>query len=434
MSKALRTETHRAIARVCLSALVASLTIGSSTPVRAHSGDLEGSAALSEPEAVEMGLARQGVEQVLSGLIGTAAADVKAVRLWPNPSVSYTREQVDAGPAESDEDFLVVTQAFDFSGRRGLRTRAAQSRLEAAQQNAVDRRLEIEKEVKLRFYETLVRQRRLEAVEMWSARMEEVAQTIARREAAGDVSSYDRRRLEREAASALAHHYVEHAELERARQALASLLLDDAEEARPGWPRVRGTILPHTPLPSLESVLVGVSKRPDLTALEQVAAAAEHEKRAAGRWWLPEVTLGGGAKSVEVAGERETGFVVSASIPFPVVSRDQDKALRADSELRIARGERSLRLATAIGEVRGLWAQAGQLSEAAREFREKAVSPSAKLIHTAEVAYRAGELGILQLLDAYSSSFDAEIQALDLEMGARGARTELDRASGGPSS
>jgi cobalt-zinc-cadmium efflux system outer membrane protein len=428
------TGAHRAARCTRLSAIVVGLVVGASTLTLAHTGQPEDSPALSETDAVEVGLARQGVAQVLAGMIGVAAAELEAARLWPNPSLSYTREQIDSGPAQSDEDFLVVTQSFDFSGRRGLRKRAAKSKLEAAQQSARDLRLEIQEEIRLRFYETLVRQRRLAAVETWSARMEQVAETIARREAAGDVSSYDRRRLEREAASALARHYVEHAELERARQALAALLVDDAAEARPGWPKVRGTILPETSPPPLESILADLSNRPDLLALEQAESAAKHEQQAAARWWLPEVTLGGGAKSVEVDGRRETGFVVSASVPFPVLSRDQDQALRAESVLRTARGERSLRLGKASGDVRGLWGQAVQLSEAAREFRGKAIAPSAKLVRTAEAAYRAGELGILQLLDAYSSSFDAEIQALELEMGARRARIELERASGGFSS
>jgi len=417
-----------------LTAVLASVVLASTATVLAHTGQNEESPGLTEGEAVTMGLSRHDVADVLSGMVGNAAADVKAASLWPNPSVEYTREQVDSGPAESDEDFVVITQAFDFSGRRGLRTRAAQARLEAMQHVALGRRLDIEEEIKVRFYETLVGQHRLAAVETWSARMEEIADTVARREAAGDVSSYDRRRLERESASALARHYVEHAELERARQVLASLLADDGGDARSAWPRVHGTTLPDTRLPSLETLLAGLVNRPDVAALELAETAAMQERRAAGRWWLPEVTLGGGAKSVRVDGERETGFIVSASMPLPALSRDQDEAMRAESELRVARGERSLRLSTAMGEVRGLWAQAVQLSEAAREFREKAIAPSAQLVRTAEAAYRAGELGILQLLDAYSSSFDAEIQAMELEMGARRARIKLERASAGSSS
>ncbi len=419
---------------VFVAALLVAGALSLPAPIIAHTGPAEESPALTEADVLAMGLSRADVGDVLSGIVQGAAADVKAARLWPNPSISYTREQVDAGPAESDEDLLTVTQTFDFSGRRGLRTRAAQSRLEAAEYLALGRRLDIEEEIKLRFYETLVRQRRLEAVETWSARMARIADTIARREAAGDVSSYDRRRLERETASALARHYVEHAKLERARQVLAALLVDGSADVRIGWPIVQGTTLPETQPPSLERMLASLSKRPDLAALERAENAAMQEQRAAGRWWLPEVTLGGGAKSVEVDGQRESGLIISASMPLPALSRDQDKALRAASERRVARGERSLRMSAAMGQIRGLSAEAAQLVAAAREFRAEAIAPSAQLVRTAEAAYRAGETGILQLLDAYSSSFDAEIQALELELGARRARIKLERASGEPSS
>lgn len=56
---------------------------------------------------------------------------------------------------------------------------------------------------------------------------------------------------------------------------------------------------------------------------------------------------------------------------------------------------------------------------------------AAELVRTAEAAYAGGELGILELLDAYRGALDAELQALELEWGARRARIEVDRALGG---
>jgi cobalt-zinc-cadmium efflux system outer membrane protein len=87
-------------------------------------------------------------------------------------------------------------------------------------------------------------------------------------------------------------------------------------------------------------------------------------------------------------------------------------------------------LSEAMGEARGLRAQVVGLSEAARSFRRDAVGTSEDLARTAEAAYRAGEVGVLELLDAWRSVLDASVQVLELEVAARRARIELDRTVG----
>ena len=49
----------------------------------------------------------------------------------------------------------------------------------------------------------------------------------------------------------------------------------------------------------------------------------------------------------------------------------------------------------------------------------------------ADAAYRGGELGILELLDAFRGAVDDELQGLELALLARRARIELERAAGG---
>ena len=88
-------------------------------------------------------------------------------------------------------------------------------------------------------------------------------------------------------------------------------------------------------------------------------------------------------------------------------------------------------LATAEGEVRGLWSEVNELTSAAREQDRIAHEDAARLIEIAEVAYRGGELGVLELLDAYRGAYEAELQALEMASSARQARVELNRMTGG---
>ena len=93
--------------------------------------------------------------------------------------------------------------------------------------------------------------------------------------------------------------------------------------------------------------------------------------------------------------------------------------------------QRTLLVTRGRAQVGGLAEEARELRNAARLFREQALPTSERLTATAEAAYRAGEVVILELLDAYRTALDAEVEAAELEQRAREAEIELTRALGG---
>jgi outer membrane protein, heavy metal efflux system len=413
--------------RPSLLGVVASLMVAS-MPALAIAQDGR-AVGLTEVEAVRRGLARSAVIDLLEGEVDVARGDEVEVGLWPNPVLSYSREQTYGGPASSVEDYASLSQSFDFAGRRGLRTDAAGRRVRAASHTKRARRLDIEAELRRRFYEVLLLQSRVAAIREWLERVQALEEIVSRRQAAGDVSGYDRLRLESERARVRARLDVEEAALARARARLAALLGHDP--ASGDAVEVAGTLLPPSSSAVGEALVARVSERPELRALEETLAAAELDERAAARWWLPELALGGGFKTVDLGTERVTGFLLMASIPLPIFDRHQGESLRARGRARIARASLALELAELRGEVRGLAIQTGRLAEAATRFRADAIQPSADLVRAAEAAYGGGELGILELMDAYRGGLDAVLQGLELEANARRSHIEFERAIGG---
>lgn len=395
--------------------------------VAAHAAAQEPGAPLEEDEVVRRALARPALEQQLRAHVDLARADARSTRRWPNPEASWAHEQVRAGGATERQDVAVLSQRLDLSGRRGLRGDAAERRVEAASADAALLRLDVEAEARHAFADALAQERRVAAFREAAQRLEAVAEAVTRRAASGDVAGYDRRRIERERLTVLGRLDLEEGALARAYARLAALI-GASDPAAPL--SLRGQLAGGAP-PPLPALLERLPSRPDLRALELEARAGELEARAAGRWFLPEVELGGGLKSVDDGSGRASGFAATLEVPLPVFSRDQDERLRGEARTRAAQGRRALALEAARADVAGLHAEATRLAAAAARQRERGAADEPALARGAEAAYRGGEVGVLELVDAYRSALDAEVAAVELERAARRARVDLDRASGG---
>lgn len=371
---------------------------------------------LTEDDAVRIAQGSQSVVALSAAQLDLARSDIERERRWPNPTLDYTRE----GAGET-EQFLTLSQSFDLSGRRTLRRRAAELRVEATQQEVAGQQLDLARIVRSEFSRAASQQELVRALTEWTRRIGAAAETAARLQAGGEVSGYDRRRLERERIGAEARLAAERGALLAAQQRLAGLL---------GVEELEGITLQRAAAPEIPAdteLTARVEQRPDVAAIAKRIEAATLDAQAAQRWRVPLFDLTAGLKNTEAA----SGAILGAGVSLPVFNRNQDELLRANAELAILNAQRTLLVARARGDVGGLAAEARALRDAARLFREQALPTSERLTATAEAAYRAGEVGILELLDAYRTALDAEVEAAQLERRAREAEIELTRALGG---
>jgi cobalt-zinc-cadmium efflux system outer membrane protein len=249
---------------------------------------------------------------------------------------------------------------------------------------------------------------------------------VARRERAGDAAKYDRRRLERERAVAEVRAEAERAACEGARGRLHALIGEDS-----GAVVASGALLPEAAPSALPTLRASIDARPDVRALDWRAAAAALDRKAASRWWAPDVRLEAGWKGVDLGrGNRTDGFLVGVTLSVPAWDRSAGVARAAEGEARAAQGRRALLVAEARDGLGGARAEALRLRAAAETMRSKAGAASADLVRIATAGYEGGELGLLELLDAYRGAADDSVAALDLELAARRARIELDRVTG----
>ncbi|MDH4283693.1 MAG: TolC family protein [Gallionellaceae bacterium] len=375
-------------------------------------------APLTEAEALRYGLARQELADLAQARLSEADADILEASTWANPTFEVARDKTGV----NTEDSWQISQPIDFSGRRELRTGAAEHRRIAAESENLARSNEQAAEVRRVFFTVLRQQETLHAVQAWATRFDEIGRVVEKLARAGETSGYDRRRLVREQRAAEARLAETRAGLERDRAKLSALLGQVSEDG------VTGHLLPDAP-PTLESLHKKLAERPDLSALAARVKAANADNAAARRNF-PEVTFGIGGKRVDDGITRGAGTLFSVSIPLPVFDRQKAGDRRSVAQAMTASAELGLARQGAEGELTGLHRQLSQLIVAAERYRQNAVAPSVDLVRIAEAAYRAGESTVLELLDAYKGALEAETMAIDLEWKARVARIELDQLTG----
>lgn len=355
-----------------------------------------------------------------------AESQARAASLWPNPRLGLSRERISADGNDTTQRFYSLSQEFDLSGQRGLRTRAARTRAEGAQRGAEWRRLERRARVRERFFAVLFLQRSMDALQASLERLDRVAGIVTERRGAGAASGYDQQRMAREQAALRGRLQQAKAEHGRARSALGALL--PASTALPD--HVTGTLAPGEIAP-LARYRDALDQRADLRRLRAEARAAGLEQRAAGRAWVPDVTVGLGVTTVEQPGTDASGSLLELTIPLPAFDRGQAQAAGAAARRTRAEARYQRLLARARAQVGGLWQQTRELDRATAEFRDQALATSREVTAIAESAYRAGELGILELLDAYRGQLDARLRALEMARAARTSWIELMRTAGG---
>lgn len=386
----------------------------------------DGGALLSEQEALRRGIERPEARQRLAAYLERAESDVIEARTWPNPVFEYALETSDEGEEDTTENFFSLSQELDLAGRRGLRVQAARQRLGAAVEKGSEWRLDRSSAIRRQFFEVLYLQRLQEAFSGWLARMEAIESVMAKREIAGDISGYDLRRLLRERTFVEMEQQRIKAEYGRLTEELRGLI--GADES---WATLEGTLLPEMSPEPLAALLQRLPDRPSLAALKLEGEAFATEERMIGRWWLPYLTVGLGGKTVDSVSSDGSGLLFNVSFPIPVLDRENAERQRTRAERSLLRNEYNLALAQSEGKLRGLWRKVTELEKGARRFGVQANEGSRVLVGTAEAAYGAGEIGVLEILDAYRSAFEDEALALSLMREARMARIELDQITGG---
>jgi len=373
----------------------------------------------SEQEILDLIVSESPQAKAIRAVAETVTAQQAARLTFPNPAVSYAREG--AGFTE----FYQVEQSFRAFGLHDSLERVGVAARESAEAERDARLWQLRIDAQVALARWRAASERLEAARSVERLVGQLITVLVTREREGEGSRFDRIRSEQE--------------LVDAKQLVASAEVDRLA--------ARGAILamlpPNTALPEVlqgrpasadaESVDALVQKastnRADLRALDSAGRRfgleAEAAKRAAG----PATTVIGGLKRADDSGETRAGGAIGLSVTLPLFNRGDRDVARWNAERSQIQFERTI-LESAIRAEITTAAAILTLRRQVTTMARDAQASADELVTIADVAYREGEAGILQLLDAYRTRGRAQDRAAAAALDLRLGEIVLERAVG----
>jgi cobalt-zinc-cadmium efflux system outer membrane protein len=336
---------------------------------------------------------------------------------YPNPGVTYSREG--AGFTE----FLQVEQSLPVFGARAALSRAGVAATAAAEAEGDARLWALRIDAAAAVAQLIATHARLDAAQAHTRDVERLIEILRTREREGEGSRFDRLRAEQEQGDTRQRATSAAVDVAEARAMVTAMLPPDVTVGR-----ITPVTAPQPAPASVDALMThALSTRAELRALQGFADRAEWESVAARRARLPAPTLFGGLKRADDESGRERGGVFGVSMSLPLFDMGGREVARWQAERSRVEAER-------VSIEHQIRAEITRASEAFA-LRQAAVSEDAEaaadeLTQIAEVAYREGEVGILELLDAVRTASRARMRSIELRRDARLAHIALERAVG----
>ena len=356
----------------------------------AHGLSLQGQQdSLTLDAALALARAHRGQVAVATAVVAAARADRRAVLALPNPTASYSYT------GDPPRQHATIDQSLDWLLRRGADGAAGSAGVDMALADSTQLLAEVARDARSAFYAALGTTRRLALAEDEAELADSLAGIAARRRRAGEVSELEQAQAALEAA--------------RARQ-LVSASREDHQIAVAELGRALG-VPPEAlaaPAGDLDRDLSGVAPAPPIVdAMPMVAAARadsvmSHALYSAARWSrIPFPSVQAGIEWNDPADPNAgSTILLGLSMPLPLwqsggaqAAAARARADQAAAQLREVRADAERRLTQAAVRVQ----ETGQRAIVARD----SILPLAiRQRELALVAYRAGETGIVPVLDA----------------------------------
>jgi cobalt-zinc-cadmium efflux system outer membrane protein len=383
----------------------------------------QGAEALTLERALELAERNNPRLAIAAAQTEGARAAILTARAYPNPEtvVDAGRQRARQDDARSGNVFLLgLAQPLDLPSVREPRIRAAEAGLEGSRFALQESRLALRAAVKLAFYEVLRRKAEADLAAETQRLLEDIRRRIAVRVDVGEAPRLELTRADAEARSAANATASARLRVTEARAQLLALIGLPAT----GMGEVAGTLDPPPPLPPLETLRGDVLERYPALAqsraeIERARARLETERALR----TPQPTLRAGVNQ----DPDQNQFVVGLSIPIPVWNQRQGQIGEAQAQLDQATALAESRRIELVTALNGAYARHEVATQQLQAFEGGLLRQAEDALRVAEAAYRFGERGFIEVLDAQRVLRAVRIDYLAARAAQRAAFIEIEQ-------
>lgn len=347
--------------------------------------------------------------------------------VWPNPTIELSADNSlgkEDGSGGADLTRYSIGQRLPVSGRLGSQRQQASAQLQQTEAEVILQGLELEHAAASTFHGLQLNQALLSLAQQRLESADEFQRIGQRREQAGDLPRMERLRLD--------------IVRETARQTIASSEGEFSESVSDFQTRLNVTepnptltaLEPLPALPALSELDARLDAHPALVAARLKATAAGHgvEMARANRFADPELWIA--RERSFLGGSRQDVTAAGIAVTVPLWDRgkgmiDAAQATKQKSLVEVEALQRQLG-----NRLRLTHLHLGHLIEQAQDYRRDVLEPAREIFELSRKGFSAGEVAVLNLVDAVEVYFDARARYLELLQQAWLEAAELRRVAG----
>lgn len=379
---------------------------------------LEEALELFALENLDLRLARAEAAET-QGLARQAAA-------YPNPALTATHEPLSGGDRSYDESYIYLSQRLEWPATRSARRRSAVRTAAAARARLTADSARIAFQVKSTYVEAGRAEKAVAVLRRVTTVFRETERRASDRLREGDISEYDLRRIRVERARYETQLAEADLDAASARRTLALLVTPASEDLELA---AAAPIAGEPPPLDVEAALAtALSRRGEIVAAEAELQAARATATVSARERIPDITARGGYKRQS---DGLAGAFLGLSLPLPLWDRRAGAVQAAEARVVAAESRLALTRRQVENDVRHAVETYRSVARRAALLFEPLTEDADDLVEIAQVAYAAGEMSLIDVLDAAEALREARIAEARLRADLWTSYYDLERAVGG---
>lgn len=379
-------------------------------------------------DALKLALANNPNLAVRGWEVRAAEGRIQQADVLPNPELGIELENF-GGSAERQgfdgaEATLQLSQLVELGGKRAKRRKKAQAEQAVSGWDYEVSRLEVYTITTKAFFNVLVAQRLVALKQGQLELAASVLETVQERVAAGRVTTLEETKAKVEESSSRIALQHARRELDAARTELVAAW----GGSPPTFGTAEGNLDLLDALPPIENILQLIADSPEVRRwdaeqlLRQSALTLEQAQQ------VPDLTISAGVRRYQESDDN--AFIAGISIPLPIFGLNRGAVREAETRLPQGFAQKEAAIVQAARSARQTYNELSAVHLEVQSLVEVILPGAKQAYEAAQTAYREGQIGLLDVLDAQRTLFEARTRHADALGAYHNAKADLERIIG----